>query len=101
MLKKLTAQEDTMALALVLWLCALPLVGLIVVPVFGFRAAAIVALFLLLASLAVCWGICGRRIRLRKRGPLHLRSSRWINRSFSGAARPMYDSPELDIAEER
>jgi len=86
MLKKLTAQEDTMALALVLWLCALPLVGLIVVPVFGFRATGVVALFLLLASLAVCWGICGWRIQLRKRGPLHLHSSRRINRSPSGVA---------------
>ena len=48
----------TMALTLVLWLCSLVLVGLIVLPLFGAQIAFVAAAALLLAALAVCWGIC-------------------------------------------
>lgn len=48
-----------MALALILWFCTLPLIGLIVLPLLGMRAAAIAALALFLILMAVCWGICG------------------------------------------
>lgn len=51
---------EDMALALVLWLCSLPLVALLVIPFFGWKAAAFVALVLFLMAMAVCWGICGR-----------------------------------------
>jgi hypothetical protein len=48
----------TMALTLVVWLCSLVLIGLIVLPLFGAKIALVAATALLLASLAVCRGIC-------------------------------------------
>ncbi len=62
MLKKLDFQSDTMALALVIWLCTLPLVGIIVVPLFGTKVAALAALALFFVIMAVCWGKCGWKI---------------------------------------
>lgn len=48
----------TMALTLVVWLCSLVLVALIVLPLFGAQIAWVTAGALLVASLALCWGIC-------------------------------------------
>jgi len=59
MLKRLGFHSDEMVLALVLWLCSLPLVALIVIPFFGLKAAGVVALALFLVAMAICWGICG------------------------------------------
>ena len=68
MFKRLSFHSDEMALALVLWLCSLPLVGLFVVPFFGLRTAGIVALVMLIVAMAICWGACGWNIvRERKR----------------------------------
>ncbi len=47
-----------MVLALVVWLCALPFVLLLVMPLLGFRATAGVALALLLGITLVCWALC-------------------------------------------
>lgn len=55
----ISVEADTMLLALALWLCALPLVAILVIPWFGLAAAALVALALLLLTLILCWGICG------------------------------------------
>lgn len=54
--------SEDMALTLVLWLCSLPLVGLVVVPFFGLKVAAVVAVALFFAAMAVCWGICGWKV---------------------------------------
>lgn len=62
MLKKLDFQSDTMAVALVIWLCTLPLVAIIVVPFFGTKVAALVAVTLFFTIMAVCWGKCGWKI---------------------------------------
>ncbi len=58
---KLSAFSDTMAFALliVLWLCSLPLIALVILPLFGRTVAFTVALALLPVLLLVCWGICG------------------------------------------
>jgi hypothetical protein len=53
-----TDLPGTMALTVVVWLCSLVLVGLIVLPLFGAKIAWMAAAALLLASLALCWGIC-------------------------------------------
>lgn len=58
---KMVHSED-MAVALTLWLCSLPLVGLIVMPFFGWEVAVAVALALLLVAMVICWGICGWKI---------------------------------------
>jgi hypothetical protein len=62
MLRKLSLRFDNMVLALVLWLCLLPLVGLLFVPLFGFQTAALVAVALFLVALTICWGICSWKI---------------------------------------
>lgn len=51
--------SEDMALTLVLWVCSLPLVALLVIPFFGLKAAAGVALVLFFVAMAACWGICG------------------------------------------
>ncbi len=58
MLRRLGFQSDTMALTLVVWLCSLPLVAIFVIPFFGLKVAAGVAVGLLVFALIVCWGIC-------------------------------------------
>ena len=62
MFKRLTFHSEDMALALFLWLCSLPLVALIVLPLFGRTVAAIVALALFFAAVAICWGICSWKV---------------------------------------
>ena len=62
MLKRLGFHFDEMALALVVWLCSLPLVALVVIPLFGLKMAGIVALALFFFAMALCWGICGWKV---------------------------------------
>ena len=54
--------SEDMALALMLWLCSLPLVALLVIPFFGLKVAAVVALILFLVMMAICWSICGWKV---------------------------------------
>ena len=61
-LKKKTDRPATIALTIVLWLCSLVLVGLLIAPLFGSKMAWIVAIGLLLAFLALCWGACAYRL---------------------------------------
>ena len=42
---------DMMGLILVVWLCALPFIGLLIIPLFGVKAAVVVAASLLIAML--------------------------------------------------
>ncbi len=62
MLKKLHVDLGDMALALTLWLCSLPLIALVVIPLFGLRVAAIVALVAFFVAMTICWGICGWKL---------------------------------------
>jgi hypothetical protein len=62
MSEKLKLNGETMALIIVLWLCSLPLIGLVVLPLFGRTVAATTAVGLLVIMLFVCWGICGWRV---------------------------------------
>ncbi|MEK7326795.1 MAG: hypothetical protein AAB217_16245 [Chloroflexota bacterium] len=62
MLKRLGFHSDEMLLAFAIWLCALPLVGLILIPLFGFQVAGLTALMLLFIFVAICWGGCGWKI---------------------------------------
>jgi uncharacterized membrane protein (DUF4010 family) len=62
MFGKFSVNLDDMALALVVWLCTLPLVGLFIVPFFGLKVAAIAAIALFIAAIAICWGICGWKL---------------------------------------
>lgn len=62
MLKRFGFHSDEMLLALAVWLCSLPLIGLVVIPLFGLKVAGITALVLLFSLMAICWGVCGWQI---------------------------------------
>lgn len=62
MFSKLSMHPDDMALALVLWLCTLPLVLLFVAPFLGVKVGAIVAVALFIAAMVICRGICGWKL---------------------------------------
>ncbi len=59
MLKKLHFDIGDMALALTMWLCLLPIIGFVAIPLFGLRSAAAIALAVFFVMMAICWGICG------------------------------------------
>lgn len=53
-----TSGFDTMGIAVAVWLCILPFVGLLLIPIIGISAAIAVVLLLLVGLLALCWGRC-------------------------------------------
>jgi hypothetical protein len=67
MLTRLGFDADDLGLALILWVCALPLIALIVMPIFGFQGASLAAIALLLIFLVICWGTFRQRVQ-RNRG---------------------------------
>jgi ABC-type proline/glycine betaine transport system permease subunit len=56
-----------MLLAFAAWLCTLPLIALLVVPIWGLYTAGMVAVLVLAAILAVCWSACGWQIIFKQR----------------------------------
>ena len=62
MFRKLHFDFGDMALALVLWLCSLPLVALLIVPFMGLKFGAIIAFILFFVAMAICWGVCDWKI---------------------------------------
>ena len=53
MFGKFKSGLDDMALAIVIWLCTLPLVGLLVIPFFGLKVGLIVAVVLFVAAMII------------------------------------------------
>lgn len=53
---------DTLLLALATWLCTVPLLLLVSVPLLGWEAGAVLGLAWLGAVVAVCFGLCAYRI---------------------------------------
>ncbi len=49
---------STMALMVIYWICSLPVILLVIVPLFGYRIGAWVALAAFGLTLVLCWGIC-------------------------------------------
>lgn len=62
MLRRFANNFDNMALAIIIWMCTLPLVGLLVVPFFGLKIGLIVAASLFVAAMIICWGVCGWKL---------------------------------------
>lgn len=62
MFRWLGFHSDEMALAIAVWLCTLPLVALILIPLFGLKVAGVVALALFFVAMAVCWSMCGWKV---------------------------------------
>ena len=61
--------QTIVAQLLILWLCTLPLIALIIAPIFGSQMALRLAVALLIVILALCWGFGVRDLvrRLRTR----------------------------------
>ncbi|HEU0291427.1 MAG TPA: hypothetical protein VFR47_01750 [Anaerolineales bacterium] len=62
MFNRISHHFDDMALAIVIWMCTLPLVGLLVVPLFGVKVGLVAAAALFIAAMIICWGICSCKI---------------------------------------
>ncbi len=62
MLRRFASHFDDMALGIIIWMCTLPLVGLLVVPFFGLKVGLFVAAALFIAAMVICWGICGWKV---------------------------------------
>ena len=58
-----------MLTSLLLWLCTLPIVGLLILPWLGARVAIIVAAVLLVASVTACYAICTWHVVKTERDP--------------------------------
>lgn len=50
--------DTTLFLTLMLWVCATPLVLVLIVPLFGWEIGIVAAALTLLVALALCWDIC-------------------------------------------
>ena len=61
MLRKFNMFSDDMLLAIAVWMCSLPFIALLVVPVWGLTMAGLLALVLFVAIMAVCWGVCRQK----------------------------------------
>ena len=62
MLRRFAGHFDDMALAIIIWMCTLPLVGLLVVPLFGLKVGLVAAAALFITAMVICWGICGWKV---------------------------------------
>ena len=67
MFKRSHFYSEDMALALIIWICSLPLVAFVVAPLIGTRVGGLTALALFIAFMALCWGVWGwKRVRKAK-----------------------------------
>jgi len=62
MFKQFSGHFDEMALAIVIWMCTLPLVGLLILPYFGLKISLLTAVALLIGVVVICRGICSWKI---------------------------------------
>ncbi|MBI4303235.1 MAG: hypothetical protein HY665_02705 [Chloroflexi bacterium] len=72
--------------ALIMWLCALPLLALLAAPFLGWKVAALLAGFLLIADLVICWLIC--RVRLPKEPVICARCLKRLHAQASNSQAP-------------
>jgi hypothetical protein len=54
MLRRFASHFDDMAPAIIIWMCTLPLVGLLVVPFFGLQVGLVVAAALFITAMVIC-----------------------------------------------
>ena len=54
--------SEDMGLALIIWICTLPLVAFVVAPLLGTWVAGLTALALFIVIMAACWGVCGWKL---------------------------------------
>ena len=61
MFKRSSTHFDEMMLAIILWMCTLPLV-LLLFPVLGLSITLFAAITLLILIIVICWGVCSWKI---------------------------------------
>ncbi len=54
--------STSMFMALMIWICALPLLALVVAPLLGWQVAVFLAGFLLIVDTIVCWLLCAVKV---------------------------------------
>lgn len=64
MQKQIRTHFDEMVLAIAVWICSLPLIGLLIIPLLGLKAGLVVAALLFILVIIICRGICGWKIFL-------------------------------------
>jgi hypothetical protein len=62
MLKRYGLELDDMIVALLIWLCILPLIRILIVPFLGWQVGLAAAILLFILAMIVCWGICSWKI---------------------------------------
>ena len=66
---------DTMSIIFAAWICALPFVLLILLPIVGFAGALVSVFMLVIAMLAMCWNRSIADLRISSRlGKVHERN---------------------------
>jgi hypothetical protein len=53
-LKKFKPSQDGILLSFAIWICSLPLVGLVIMPIFGLKGALATVAALFIAAMMVC-----------------------------------------------
>ncbi len=61
-------QDTTLFLALVMWLCILPLLAILALPFLGWKVTVYLAGFLLVADMVACWFLCTFRVSQKPKG---------------------------------
>ena len=67
-IKRFLPGLDTMGLTLAMWMCTLPLIAFVIVPLFGGQVAISVAIGLLILMLVFCWLSCIPKVVAEYRG---------------------------------
>ncbi len=67
-IKRFLPGLDTMGLTLAMWMCTMPLIAFVIVPLFGAQLAISVAIGLLILMLAFCWLSCIPKVIAEYRG---------------------------------
>lgn len=62
MLKRLGLELDDMTIALLIWLCMLPLIGILIIPFFGWQGGLMAATVLFILAMVICWGLCSWKL---------------------------------------
>ncbi len=61
-------RDTNLFLALILWLCTLPLLAILALPFAGWKVTLYLAGFLLVADLVACWFLCAFRVSQKPEG---------------------------------
>lgn len=61
-MQRISSHFDGMILAIAVWICTVPVVGLLVIPFFGWKVGLSIVVVLSIIVAIICWGICSWKI---------------------------------------